>query len=76
MGRDQTPHIGLYGVMNVGKSSLLNRLTGQQTSIVSPEAGTTTDPVRRSFEIAGFGPGVLVALARIHICRSRRIAVG
>ncbi|MDE5944023.1 MAG: 50S ribosome-binding GTPase [Rikenella sp.] len=65
MGRDQTPHIGLYGVMNVGKSSLLNRLTGQQTSIVSPEAGTTTDPVRRSFEIAGFGPVVFIDTAGI-----------
>lgn len=65
MSRDQTPHIGLYGIVNVGKSSLLNRLTGQQASIVSPEAGTTTDPVRRSFEIAGYGPVVFIDTAGI-----------
>lgn len=65
MGRERIPHIGLYGVVNAGKSSLLNRLTGQQISIVSPEAGTTTDPVRRSFEIAGYGPVVWVDTAGI-----------
>ena len=65
MSLDRTPHIGLYGVANVGKSSLLNRLTGQQASIVSPEAGTTTDPVRRSFEIAGYGPVVFIDTAGI-----------
>lgn len=65
MGREQTPHIGIYGVTNAGKSSLLNRLTGQQAAIVSPEAGTTADPVRRSFEIADFGPAVFIDTAGI-----------
>lgn len=65
MERDRTPHVGIYGVTNAGKSSLLNRLTGQQTAIVSPQAGTTTDPVRRSFEIAGYGPVVWIDTAGI-----------
>lgn len=65
MGRDQIPHIGIYGVTNAGKSSLVNRLTGQQTAIVSPQAGTTTDPVRRSFEITGYGPVVFIDTAGI-----------
>lgn len=65
MGLDQTPHIGIYGVTNAGKSSLVNRLTGQQTAIVSPQAGTTTDPVRRSFEITGYGPVVFIDTAGI-----------
>jgi len=38
-------HIAFFGRRNVGKSSLLNALTHQQVSIVSPVAGTTTDPV-------------------------------
>ncbi len=59
------PHIGIYGRTNAGKSTLLNRLTGQDAAIVAPEPGTTTDPVRRSFEIEGFGPVVLVDTAGI-----------
>lgn len=59
------PHIGIYGVTNAGKSSLLNRLTGQQAAVVSPAAGTTTDPVRRTFEVAGYGPVVLIDTAGI-----------
>ncbi len=65
MGRDRTPHVGIYGVTNAGKSSLLNRLTGQQAAIVSPLAGTTADPVRRTFEIAGYGPVVFIDTAGI-----------
>lgn len=65
MGRETAPHIGIYGVTNAGKSSLLNRLTGQQAALVSPVAGTTTDPVRRSFEIAGFGPVVFIDTAGV-----------
>jgi len=38
-------HIGLFGRRNVGKSSLLNAITRQSVSIVSEQAGTTTDPV-------------------------------
>ena len=41
-------YIGLFGRRNAGKSSLVNALTGQQISIVSDVAGTTTDPVEPS----------------------------
>ena len=40
-------HIGIFGPRNAGKSSLVNMLTGQDVSIVSPVAGTTTDPVSK-----------------------------
>lgn len=56
----ERPLIGIYGRMNVGKSTLLNRLVGQSSAIVSPVAGTTTDPVRRIFEIADLGPVVWI----------------
>ncbi len=59
-GRDAKPHIGIYGRRNNGKSSLINSLAGQDIAIVSAQAGTTTDPVKKSFEITGFGPVVLV----------------
>jgi len=49
----------------VGKSSLVNFLTGQQIAIVSDTAGTTTDPVRKSMEIGGIGPVVLIDTAGI-----------
>lgn len=56
-------HIAIYGRRNVGKSSLLNALTGQQVAIVSPEAGTTTDPVNRAIEILPLGPCLLIDTA-------------
>jgi [FeFe] hydrogenase H-cluster maturation GTPase HydF len=59
-GKDAKPHIGIYGRRNYGKSSLINCLAGQDIAIVSDHAGTTTDPVKKSFEITGFGPVVLV----------------
>lgn len=59
------PRIGLFGRRNVGKSSLVNYLTGQQIAIVSDTAGTTTDPVRKSMEIGGIGPVVLIDTAGI-----------
>ncbi len=59
-GRDSKPHIGIYGRRNYGKSSLINCLAGQDIAIVSDHAGTTTDPVKKSFEITGFGPVILV----------------
>ncbi|MGE5424912.1 MAG: GTPase, partial [Syntrophothermus sp.] len=40
-GRDNKPHIGIFGRRNNGKSSLINTLTGQETAIVSEVAGTT-----------------------------------
>lgn len=56
-------HIGLFGNRNAGKSSLINALTGQEISLVSPVAGTTTDPVYKSFELHGVGPVVFIDTA-------------
>jgi [FeFe] hydrogenase H-cluster maturation GTPase HydF len=64
-GRDLKPHIGIFGRRNNGKSSLINALTGQETAIVSETAGTTTDPVKKSMEIAGIGPVVMIDTAGI-----------
>jgi [FeFe] hydrogenase H-cluster maturation GTPase HydF len=64
-GKDSTPHIGIYGRRNTGKSSLINCLAGQDIAIVSDHAGTTTDPVKKSFEITGFGPVILIDTAGI-----------
>jgi [FeFe] hydrogenase H-cluster maturation GTPase HydF len=64
-GRDTKPHIGIYGRRNNGKSSLINCLAGQDIAIVSGQAGTTTDPVKKSFEITGFGPVILIDTAGI-----------
>lgn len=50
------PHIGIFGIRNAGKSSLINAITGQQTAIVSETAGTTTDPVGKAMEILPLGP--------------------
>lgn len=49
-------HIGIFGKTNVGKSSLLNRITSQDVSIVSEFAGTTTDVVEKSMELLPIGP--------------------
>lgn len=76
-------HIGFFGRCNSGKSSLLNALSGQQLSIVSAEAGTTTDPVVKSMEINGIGACVLIdtaglddlsTLGRERMARSRKAA--
>jgi len=64
-GRESKPHIGIYGRRNNGKSSLINCLAGQEIAIVSDHAGTTTDPVKKSFEITGFGPVILIDTAGI-----------
>jgi [FeFe] hydrogenase H-cluster maturation GTPase HydF len=58
-------HIGIFGKRNVGKSSLLNALTKQDISIVSPTAGTTTDPVEKSMELLPLGPVLFVDTAGI-----------
>lgn len=47
--------IVLAGNRNAGKSALLNRLTGQEVSIVSERAGTTTDAVAKAFELPQAG---------------------
>ncbi len=63
MGKEVVPYIGIFGRMNNGKSSIINRLAGQETAIVSDMPGTTTDPVKKSMEIPGIGPVVLVDTA-------------
>ena len=65
MAKDLKPHIGIFGRRNSGKSSLINLLTGQNIAIVSDTAGTTTDPVKKSMEIFGVGPCVLIDTAGI-----------
>ena len=64
-GNELKPRIGFFGRRNVGKSTMVNFLTGQQIAIVSDTAGTTTDPVRKSMEIGGIGPVVLIDTAGI-----------
>ena len=61
----QTPtglriQIGVFGRANVGKSSLVNWIAGQQISIVSSEPGTTTDVVEKPIELAPLGPVTLL----------------
>lgn len=58
-------HIGLFGRRNVGKSSLLNMITRQRSSIVSDVAGTTTDPVEKPMELLPLGPVVFIDTAGI-----------
>lgn len=58
-------HIGLFGRRNVGKSSLLNALTRQATSLVSDQAGTTTDPVNKPMELLPLGPVLFIDTAGI-----------
>ncbi|MCR4847943.1 MAG: GTP-binding protein, partial [Bacteroidales bacterium] len=65
MAKDLKPHIGIYGRTNSGKSTLINKLTGQPVAIVSEQAGTTTDPVKKSIEIFGIGPVILIDTAGI-----------
>jgi len=64
-GHDLKPHIGIFGRRNVGKSLFINALTGSDVAIVSEMAGTTTDPVRKSMEIFGIGPVILIDTAGI-----------
>ena len=64
-GKELKPHIGIFGRRNTGKSSFINALTGQDIAIVSAEAGTTTDPVRKSMEIFGIGPAIIIDTAGI-----------
>ena len=58
--KSERVHVALYGRTNAGKSSLLNRLVGQDVAIVSTTPGTTTDPVQKSVEIFGLGAGVYI----------------
>lgn len=63
--KDNKAHIAIYGRRNVGKSSFVNALIGQEVSIVSAEKGTTTDPVKRSYEILNFAPVIFIDTAGI-----------
>ena len=67
---NQTPrgnrlHIAIFGRRNAGKSSLINALTNQDIAVVSPVAGTTTDPVYKAMEILPIGPVVIIDTAGI-----------
>ena len=53
-------HIGFFGLRNAGKSSVVNRVTGQTLSIVSDVKGTTTDPVQKAMELLPVGPVVII----------------
>ena len=75
-------HIGIFGRRNVGKSSLLNAITRQAVSIVSAEAGTTTDPVEKPMELLPLGPVLFIdtagiddegALGEARVARTRAI---
>lgn len=57
--RSNRYHIGIFGRRNVGKSTLLNALTGQDVSIVSDVAGTTTDTVWKNIELPNIGAAVI-----------------
>ena len=65
MGKDNKLHIIILGRRNNGKSSLINLLTGQETAIVSEVAGTTTDLVKRSYEIPDFASVIFMDTAGI-----------
>ncbi len=65
MGMNDTPsadrvHIGFFGCRNVGKSSIVNAVTGQDLAVVSPVKGTTTDPVYKSMELLPMGPVMII----------------
>ena len=84
---DQTPkatrlHIAVFGRTNVGKSSLLNLLVGQDIAITSPVAGTTTDVVEKAMDLLPLGPVLILdtagldatsALAELRIEKTKKV---
>jgi len=71
MGLQKTPnanrlHIGIFGKVNSGKSTLINTLTKQGVSIVSSQKGTTTDPVYKAMELPKVGSVVFIDTAGFH----------
>lgn len=68
IARSNRYHIGIYGRRNAGKSSLLNAIAGQDISIVSSTAGTTTDTVWKNIELPGIGAAVLADTAGYDDC--------
>ena len=68
MSLNKTPqsertNIAIYGKRNAGKSSLLNAITAQETSIVSTVKGTTADPVKKAMELIPVGPVLFIDTA-------------
>lgn len=63
--RENKIHIGFFGRCNVGKSTLINTLVGQDISIVSEYSGTTTDTVKKTIELTDIGQVVLIDTAGI-----------
>ena len=63
MPSGQRVHIGFFGIRNAGKSSIVNKLTNQEISLVSAHKGTTTDPVKKAMEILPIGPVVIIDTA-------------
>jgi [FeFe] hydrogenase H-cluster maturation GTPase HydF len=63
--RENKQHIGFFGRCNVGKSTLINTLIGQDIAIVSEVSGTTTDIVKKTMELKDVGAVVLIDTAGI-----------
>lgn len=63
VARGNRLHIGFFGRCNSGKSTLLNTITGQDVSLTSEIAGTTTDVVYKPMEIHGLGACVFIDTA-------------
>ena len=61
--RENKPHIAFFGRCNVGKSTLVNILTNQNTAIISERKGTTTDAVKKSIEMLEIGACVVIDTA-------------
>ena len=53
IGRDEPRRVALVGKPNVGKSSLLNRLAGEDRVVVDAVPGTTVDPVDEMVTLGG-----------------------
>lgn len=53
-------HIGFFGKVNSGKSSIINSFASREISIISDQEGTTTDPVYKSMEIKSLGACLLM----------------
>jgi len=87
MSLNQTPssgrvHIAFFGRRNVGKSRLVNAVTGQDIALVSDVKGTTTDPVHKSMELLPLGPVVIIdtpgiddegTLGEMRVRRAKRV---
>lgn len=59
-------HIALIGNANSGKSTLFNRLLGQELAIISEKKGTTTDPIIKAMELNPYGPVALIDTAGLN----------